>query len=836
MRRAFVVVSVFVLLMFFAAGQLMVPRAVNALDLYEVTIWAWDALDPNGWIAAPITMDGVATVFSTPHTFTGLSGTHNFTVPETNAGHPFSDWDTGGGNIWTDETVTVSSNGTFTARYRAGYSVTIWAWCGSESQGWLSRPIVMDGSPTGFSTPHTFSGLNGLHFFTVPGLDELGHSFYEWDTSYWMAASPTLTVGWAGVYTARYRDTSGDVWAIQTVDTGDGGGVNNYLDGTSLALDTSGYPHIGYFVNGTVLRYARWTGSAWNIQSVDTLPDRYGYCAVSLALDSNNNPHIIYCTDVSGLRYARWTGSSWSIVPNIDNASIDGYHISLALDSSNYPHISYLDATNSDLKYARWTGSAWSIQIVDSAGKVGAYNSIAVDSKGYPHISYREFDDAYLDLKYARWTGSVWNIEIVDSAGKYGSHTSIALDSSDYPHISYDKLIDESSMVLRYASWTGSAWNIQTVDPMYVGSYCSLALDWRGYPHISYYDSFDGALKYAGWTGSAWNIQTVDTVPFGDVGECTSIALDSGGYPHITYTDNLNYDLKYARGQVLPPTGTIAINAGALYTSSASVTLSLTSLGHGSTVSGVRYSNDGSTWTNWESPVASKAWVLASGDGLKAVYFQIKESHDIESQTYFDMITLDTSTPQGMIRINNDAEFTNVTGVTLTLYATDAGSGVSQMCFSNDGVSWSSWEAYATSKSWSLEGGPGTKYVHVQFRDNAGLSVWASDNITLDTMLPVANAGPNQNAQVGQIVQFDGSGSYDNIGIASYSWDFGDGSTGTGALPTHTYLSAGSYTVSLMVKDVAGNSAASSSTVKVEVVIPEFSSTLLLLFIILQQP
>jgi PKD repeat protein len=100
--------------------------------------------------------------------------------------------------------------------------------------------------------------------------------------------------------------------------------------------------------------------------------------------------------------------------------------------------------------------------------------------------------------------------------------------------------------------------------------------------------------------------------------------------------------------------------------------------------------------------------------------------------------------------------------------------------------------------------------------------------------LPVANAGQNQYVQVGQSVAFNGSGSTDNNGIASYLWNFGDGATGTGVTPTHTYTSVGTFTVSLMVTDVAGNSAASSSTVTVQVVIPEFPlAAALLLFVML---
>jgi PKD repeat protein len=40
--------------------------------------------------------------------------------------------------------------------------------------------------------------------------------------------------------------------------------------------------------------------------------------------------------------------------------------------------------------------------------------------------------------------------------------------------------------------------------------------------------------------------------------------------------------------------------------------------------------------------------------------------------------------------------------------------------------------------------------------------------------------------------------------IATYAWDFGDGSTGTGANPTHVYGSSGSYVVCLTITDSLG--------------------------------
>ncbi len=76
---------------------------------------------------------------------------------------------------------------------------------------------------------------------------------------------------------------------------------------------------------------------------------------------------------------------------------------------------------------------------------------------------------------------------------------------------------------------------------------------------------------------------------------------------------------------------------------------------------------------------------------------------------------------------------------------------------------------------------------------------------TIDGISPIADAGPNQETNVGKLVTFDASGSTDNVGIVSCEWDFGDGTTDTGITCDHTYAEPGNYTVTLTVKDAAGN-------------------------------
>ena len=67
---------------------------------------------------------------------------------------------------------------------------------------------------------------------------------------------------------------------------------------------------------------------------------------------------------------------------------------------------------------------------------------------------------------------------------------------------------------------------------------------------------------------------------------------------------------------------------------------------------------------------------------------------------------------------------------------------------------------------------------------------------------------------------FDASGSDDdNPPIASYTWNFADGTTGSGELVTHTYATAGTYTVTLTVTDNDGAKTTASQTVTVTVTV-----------------
>ena len=74
--------------------------------------------------------------------------------------------------------------------------------------------------------------------------------------------------------------------------------------------------------------------------------------------------------------------------------------------------------------------------------------------------------------------------------------------------------------------------------------------------------------------------------------------------------------------------------------------------------------------------------------------------------------------------------------------------------------------------------------------------------IRLGDSPPIADAGLDQGVNVGDLVTLDGRRSSDPDGDAlTFSWNFGDGTTATGAVVSHTYAMPGTYTAALTVSD-----------------------------------
>jgi len=246
-----------------------------------------------------------------------------------------------------------------------------------------------------------------------------------------------------------------------------------------------------------------------------------------------------------------------------------------------------------------------------------------------------------------------------------------------------------------------------------------------------------------------------------------------------TYDASGNLIEKKTQTDTTAPTTTNNPPAGT-YNTAQSVTLTCDD-GTGSGCDKIYYTTNGTTPTT-SSPVYSSPINISVTTTLK---FFAKDKAGNSESVKTGIYTINTNLPSGTITINSGAASTNSTSVTLTLSCTDP-QGCSQMRFSNDNVTYSTAQAYATTKAWTLTSGNGTKTVYVKYKDTPGnWSIPYSDTILLDTAVPTTTASPSAGtyniAQSVTLTCSDGTGSgCDKIYYTT------DGSTPTTSSPVYS--------------------------------------------------
>lgn len=110
----------------------------------------------------------------------------------------------------------------------------------------------------------------------------------------------------------------------------------------------------------------------------------------------------------------------------------------------------------------------------------------------------------------------------------------------------------------------------------------------------------------------------------------------------------------------------------------------------------------------------------------------------------------------------------------------------------------------------------GTFAVRLTVTSDTGLTATTSQQVTISTTLPAGSANfvfSPTDPRPDDTVYFNASSS--TLTSGTYSWDFGDGTTGSGVNPTHVYSIERTFTVTLTVRNTLGQSASISKTVTV---------------------
>jgi hypothetical protein len=250
-----------------------------------------------------------------------------------------------------------------------------------------------------------------------------------------------------------YATLNGANWTAEVVTDDTGSDIEKYI---SLALDASNNPHISFFdaaFSGVDLKYAHKTDAGpWQVSEVDK--DAVGITGQynSIAIDSSGKPHISYYNVHSGhLWYASWNGAAWEKIL-VDDGYQTGRYTSLVLDSLNHPHICYSDHQNYYVKYATFNGSAWTVSSLTPADPGNSDDrasvcSIKVGSGNVPYISYFRKIDRHLAMLHP--VSGSWVSEMVDANGDTGEHNSLAMYNG-VPYIAY---YHTSNKDLQFMMW-----------------------------------------------------------------------------------------------------------------------------------------------------------------------------------------------------------------------------------------------------------------------------------------------------------------------------------------------------------------------------------------------
>ncbi|EFM10886.1 S-layer domain protein [Paenibacillus curdlanolyticus YK9] len=392
--------------------------------------------------------------------------------------------------------------------------------------------------------------------------------------------------------------------------------------------------------------------------------------------------------------------------------------------------------------------------------------------------------------------------------------------------------------------------------------------------------SSDGTT-WSGW--EAYGASKSLTLPAGDGSKTVSVQFrDAVGNVSAVVTDSITLD-------TTAPVGTVVIESGKAAVNATAVQLQVGNAD--ATAVEMQFRNESGAWNGWEPYAATKGWALSTGDGTKTVSVQFKDAAGNVSAAFSDTITLDTAAPvvtgvtnSGLYNTDKTITFPDGTGVldssafnsgdtvtaegahTLTV-TDDAGNatvitftidktppsgaltisngdtatktstvslGIAnpdgtavQMQFSNDGTTWSGWEAYAATKSgWALSGGgDGTKTVHVQLKDAAGNVSSATDTIVLDTTPPNGSvvikggaAYTNDTAVQLTIANPDGTADTMRIQNAGGSWSGWQAFDPSVAWTLST--GDGLKTVNIELADALGNVYATSDTITLDQTAP----------------
>jgi len=510
------------------------------------------------------------------------------------------------------------------------------------------------------------------------------------------------------------QDMGYSTYYLRGVAVGDGDN-----DGKDEVFAAGGY---GRFAGAYM--YTR-SGTSWDIESLGSPPGQ-GWNVltdVDVGDGDNDGKKELYITGYGVAYQVKLTSGSWQWTQIFSSPYTYLNRVDVGDGDNDGKNEVFIASAKGQMYRLEYSSGSWTSDSVGSAGN--SMSGVAVGN-----------GDRFPD-----------QLEI------YGSST----DGHVYRYM-LDNVAPHNPVVWSTTHKVGVWSNISTV-----------TVKWKQDPDPSGIDGF----SYE-WSTSATAIPDDTKDAEENVDTATSPPLSDGThYFHIRTRDNaLNWNSSATHfGPIYidttPPTSLgLSINNGTMYTNSRYVTLQISGNDSTSGMGWMMLSNNGLNWTDWlEWNTTYCSWDLINStfggtdsDGMKHVYLQgADKAYNLFQGTANASIFLDRQPPVNLqITINGGQEATSDPVVYLNISAADPGvaSGLYRMRFSNDGRSWSPWEAWSTVKNqWSLISGyggtdtDGNKTVYLQVMDRAGNTAGpVSDTIVLDRESPTASLSINSGA------------------------------------------------------------------------------------------
>ncbi len=321
--------------------------------------------------------------------------------------------------------------------------------------------------------------------------------------------------GWNGTnedLKYAYQDANG--WHFKVLDS------STIIYGTSLALDGSHCAHISYLdINSA--NYAHQTScqgdGTWQLEMLAA--SEIGFASTSIALDSSSYPHMSFITYDYHLRYTFQDSTGWHTITPATTPNGSEF-TSLSMENNGTIHIAYTDGDN--LYHIYQTNSTWEKELIDQGGSIGLDGGLAMDKHGQLHIAY--FSSMRPGMTYATQAAGGWDFEQVPDIAT--ADLDMALDEQGYPHF----CLENTAGWLAYSYQDAAGWHTTAIGISGDSEGCSIAMDSQGYAHIIYFSAFPRGESwyYLYQDAAGWNSKSLSYI-----GYSYALALDVDGYAHI---------------------------------------------------------------------------------------------------------------------------------------------------------------------------------------------------------------------------------------------------------------------------------------------------------------